>query len=63
MHKSMSNDGWFSLRDLTHQCAKCFWVLTMHRLAGCEFGRVAFPSAQHCDKFEEISGDNAQTSA
>jgi hypothetical protein len=56
----VQTDGWFSLRDLTHQCAKCFWVLTMHRLAGCEFGRVAFPCAQHCDKYEQIEAKDGE---
>jgi hypothetical protein len=43
--------GWYSERDVTHQCATCYWVLKEHRLACCEFDLGAFPAATKCAKF------------
>jgi hypothetical protein len=52
---TMTNNafGWVSERDLTHQCAACYWVLREHRLACCEFARGEFPCAQKCSQYSE----------
>lgn len=45
--------GWYSERDLTNQCANCYWVLIEHSLACCEFDKPCFPLAVHCEKFSK----------
>ena len=52
--------GWYSLRDITNQCSECFWLLTEHKMACCEFDRQEFPKANHCSKFQKDKDDNGQ---
>lgn len=49
--------GYFNIRDVTHQCARCRHILIEKGLACCEQDRPGFPRAQRCEKFSEEPTD------